>query len=136
MATGSGMRGTISGAAVPPQLAARLPRMTGEHCSWCGAAVAAGDGLRAFEPAGERRAVFCRLEHVVPWVIRGAHWAPGAVDPGELRDGLEERCARCGDPLGDTHVLLVRHRGEHRIADAFGGVAHLQAWASAGGRWA
>ena len=21
--------------------------------------------------------MFCRLEHVVPWVIRGAHWAPG-----------------------------------------------------------
>ena len=110
--------------------------MTGEHCSWCGAAVAAGDGLRAFEPAGERRAVFCRLEHVVPWVIRGAHWAPGGVDPGELRDGLDERCARCGQPLGDTHVLLVRHRGDHRIADAFCGVAHMQAWASAGGRWA
>ena len=110
--------------------------MTGEPCSWCRVAVSRDEGFRAFEPAAERRAVFCRLEHVVPWVIRGAPWAPGPVDPAELRDGLRERCAQCGDALGMTHVLLVRHRGEHRIADGFCGTAHLQQWASAGGRWA
>lgn len=109
---------------------------TGEHCSWCGETVAPDDGFRAFEPAGERRAVFCRLEHVVPWVIRGAYWWPAAVDAGELRDGLDEHCAQCGEPLGDAHVLLVRHRGEHRIADGFCGVEHLREWAGAGGRWA
>jgi hypothetical protein len=32
-------------------------------------------------------------------------------------------------------VLLVRHRGEHRIADAFCGIDHVLAWAKAGGRW-
>ena len=35
------------------------------------------DGFRAAEPAGERVAAFCRLEHVVPWVISGAHWSAG-----------------------------------------------------------
>ena len=46
----------------------------GERCAWCGAAVDAEDGFRAYEPAGSRAAVFCRLEHIVPWAIRGAHW--------------------------------------------------------------
>jgi hypothetical protein len=110
--------------------------MEREHCSWCGVPVAGDDGFRAFEPEGGRRAVFCRLEHVVPWAIRGAHWAPAEFDAGELRDGLAPRCARCEAPLGDAPVLLVRHRGQHRIADGFCAVAHLQEWASAGGRWA
>jgi hypothetical protein len=110
--------------------------MTHEQCSWCGVEVLADDGFRCFEPAGERRAVFCRLEHVVPWVMRGAHWSAGAVDARELRDGLEPGCARCGEPLGDTQVLLIRHRGEHRIADGFCRIDHLREWAHAGGRWA
>jgi hypothetical protein len=91
-------------------------------CSWCGVEVGVDEGFRAAEPEGERKAAFCRLEHVVPWAIQGAH------------DGLG-RCAHCGGPLGDRRVLLVRHRGEHRIADAFCGVDHLLAWAKAGGRW-
>jgi hypothetical protein len=106
-----------------------------ERCSWCGAAVGADDGYRAFEPAGARRAVFCRLEHVVPWVIRGAHWSAGALPEGELRDGLTARCAQCDGPVGDAGILIVRHRGEHRIADALCTPEHLRAWASAGGRW-
>jgi hypothetical protein len=32
-------------------------------------------------------------------------------------------------------VLLVRHRGAHRIGDAFCGTPHLLEWAKAGGRW-
>jgi hypothetical protein len=90
------------------------------------------DGFRAYEPAGERSATFCRLEHVVPWAIRGPHWeagqAPAIESPG--------RCSRCDAELADVHVLLVRHRGEHRIADAFCSVDHLREWANAGGRWA
>jgi hypothetical protein len=45
------------------------------------------------------------------------------------------RCANCGAALDDTRVLLVHHRGEHRIADALCGTDHLLAWAKAGGRW-
>jgi hypothetical protein len=109
--------------------------VTAERCSWCGEAVDAEDGFRAQELAGERRAVFCRLEHVVPWAIQGAHWEAGTIlQPGDPDDGLG-RCAHCGGALDDRRVLLVRHRGEHRIADAFCGVDHLLAWAKAGGRW-
>ena len=50
----------------------REPTLMAEVCTWCGAEVEAGDGFRAYEPAGERRAVFCRLEHVVPWAIQDA----------------------------------------------------------------
>ncbi len=104
-------------------------------CSWCGAQVEAGDGFRAYEPAGDRRAAFCRLEHVVPWAIQGAHWEPGdGEEPSDLYRGLDD-CAHCGAELGDVRVLLVRHRGEHRIPDAFCSADHMSEWAKAGGRW-
>lgn len=95
----------------------------------------ADDGWRAYEPAGERRAVFCRLEHVVPWAIQDAHWDAGALtEPPSLDEGTT-RCAHCDAELGEVHVLLVRHRGEHRVADGFCSVEHMLEWAKAGGRW-
>ena len=102
------------------------------RCSWCGTEVAAGDGFRAAEPAGARRAAFCRLEHVVPWAIRGAAWEAGdeAVPPLP-----SQACAECGEPLGAAPVILVRERGEHRVPDGFCSVEHLLAWAKAGGRF-
>ena len=103
-----------------------------ETCTWCGEEVGPGDGFRAYEPAGDRLAVFCRLEHVIPWSIQGAHWEVG--ETSALEDG-PTTCSHCGAELDDAHVLLVRHRGEHRIADAFCGVEHMTAWAKAGGRW-
>jgi hypothetical protein len=106
-----------------------------ERCSWCGEPVPADDGFRAFEPAGERRAAFCRLEHVVPWAMQGPHWEAGKLDePGEA-DTEAATCAHCEVALGDVYMLLVHHRGEYRIADAFCSVEHLSAWANAGGRW-
>jgi hypothetical protein len=107
----------------------------GERCSWCGDGVDPDDGFRAQELAGERRAVFCRLEHVVPWVISGAHWAPGVAEPPALEEAVTH-CALCEVPLGDAHVLLVRHRGEARIPDGFCSADHLMEWAKKGGRWA
>ena len=103
-----------------------------EQCIWCGADVQPDDGFRSYERAGERRAVFCRLEHLVPWSIQGAHW-----EAGEMADLDHEAstCSHCGAELGDAHVLLVRHRGEHRVTDAFCGVDHMTEWAKAGGRW-
>jgi ribosomal protein L24E len=102
-----------------------------DRCSWCGREVEEGDGFRAYEPAGSRRAVFCRLEHLVPWAIRGASWEPGPlVDDRELRT-----CSWCGDELHEAHVLMVRSRGEHRVPDGFCSVAHLLEWAKAGGRY-
>jgi hypothetical protein len=105
----------------------------GEACTWCGAEVAAGEGFRALEPAGARRAVFCRLEHVVPWAIRGAYWQPADAQltpPEELTT-----CALCRERLGDAPVVLVRERGEARVSDGFCSVEHLLAWAKAGGRY-
>ncbi len=98
--------------------------------------IAAGEGFRAAEPVGARRAAFCRLEHVVPWVIAGARWEPRGVATaaGDGATGLG-RCAHCAVALDDGCLLLVRHRGEHRIADAFCDTEHLLAWAKAGGRW-
>jgi hypothetical protein len=106
-----------------------------EQCTWCGNAVEPEDGFRASEVPGERRAVFCRLEHIVPWSIQGPHWEAGRPnEPSGLTDAID-RCAQCGETLGDVHVALIRHRGEHRIPDAFCSVEHLVEWAKAGGRW-
>ena len=102
-----------------------------DRCSWCGADVEPDDGFRAYEPAGSRGAVFCRLEHIVPWAIRGAWWeaAPPVDDPR-----LTE-CSWCGAELDEAHVLLMRSRGEHQVPDGFCSVAHLLEWAKAGGRY-
>jgi hypothetical protein len=102
-------------------------------CTWCGTAVDAEDGFRAYEPAGGRRAVFCRLEHIVPWAIRGAYWE--AAPDAQIPDPDLTACSHCGAPLEEAHVVLVRSRGEHRIPDGFCGVGHLLEWAKAGGRW-
>jgi hypothetical protein len=106
-----------------------------EHCSWCGTTVPLEDGLRLSDPVHRRHAVFCRLEHVVPWVMQGSTWDAGSGLPtNEPGNGLG-RCAECGDELGDRRLLLVRHRQEHRIADALCSMDHLLAWAKSGGRW-
>ena len=102
-----------------------------DRCSWCGCPVDEGDGYRAYEPAGNRRAVFCRLEHLVPWAIRGAAW--DAAEPPD--DPEPQTCSWCDRPLDEAHVLLLRSRGEHRIPDGFCSVAHLLEWAKAGGRY-
>jgi hypothetical protein len=106
-----------------------------EICTWCGVEVEPGDGFRAYEPAGARRAVFCRLEHVIPWAIQGGVWEAGELTEPARVDEAVERCSHCDAELGEVHVLLVRHRGEFRVADGFCSVDHMTAWAKAGGRW-
>jgi len=86
-------------------------------CTWCGAEVAEDDGYRAAGPEG--RAVFCRLEHVVPWEMTGAKWEQGGAEEGAAPD----------------RIVLVRHRGEHRITEEFPSAAEMAAWAKAGGPW-
>jgi hypothetical protein len=102
-----------------------------ERCSWCGEPIGPGDGWRLHEQPGARRAAFCRLEHAVPWAMRGARWDPG--ESGELP--TPPACAQCGTTLGDVRLVLVRHRGEHRIPDAFCSVDHMADWAKSGGRY-
>jgi hypothetical protein len=103
-----------------------------ERCSWCDEPVDIAAGWRLREHPGARNAAFCRLEHVVPWAMRGAHWEAG--DEGE--PPAPETCSQCGAALGDVRVVLVRHRGEHRIPDAFCSVDHMADWAKSCGRWA
>ncbi|MEK6327335.1 MAG: hypothetical protein AABM66_07405 [Actinomycetota bacterium] len=104
-----------------------------DTCTRCGEAV--DDGFRLYEFPGERRASFCRLEHVVPWAIQGPHWEAGEMaEPASVGE-RPIGCSQCGEELGEVHVLLVRHRGGHRVPDGFCGVDHLADWAKAGGRW-
>ena len=105
-----------------------------EPCTWCGTEVEPGDGFRAYEPEGEKRAVFCRLEHVIPWSIQGGRWETGQMAEPPSMEGAST-CSHCGAELSEAHVLLVRHRGEHRVGDAFCSVDHMSDWAKAGGRW-
>ncbi len=107
-----------------------------ERCTWCGATVDRDDGHRAREEPGARSAVFCRLEHVVPWAMQGPHWEAGEPHAAPLVQDSLNACARCDQPLADVRVTLVRHRGEHRIPDAFCSVDHMAEWAKAGGRYA
>jgi|SRR5689334_17206320 hypothetical protein len=99
--------------------------MTDLLCSWCRKPVAEDDGYRLYD--GGHMAVFCRLEHVVPWEMQGRP----RVQSAEVQSA-EGECAQCGVP---ATVVLVRHRGEHRIPDEFCSVSHAAAWARAGGRW-
>jgi hypothetical protein len=106
-----------------------------EQCSWCGTMVHPDDGFRVAEPVGERKAVFCRLEHVVPWILQGAAWSAGRIVGQNEPDDALGRCALCGETLGDRRVLVVRYRGEYRIADGFCRLEHLLEWAKGGGRY-
>lgn len=109
--------------------------MSEAACGWCKLHVGPDDGLRLYEPESGSCAAFCRLEHVVPWLMRGADWdSDGELDEDDEGLGLG-RCAQCGDGLDHERILLVRHRGPYRIGDAFCGPEHLRQWASAGGRW-
>jgi hypothetical protein len=116
----------------------RRPRITSqERCTWCDKPVQQGDGYRLGEHAGDRGAVFCRLEHIVPWAIQGARWDAGEPKEPQAAVGTESPgfCSHCDRRLGEDYLLLVRHRGEHRIADRFCSVDHLLDWAKAGGSW-
>lgn len=125
--------GSCTGGRVPVRV--RCGAMEHTRCSWCGADVPHDDGFRVAEQAGARIAAFCRLEHIVPWAIQGAHWEPGELTDAVPADPALARCAECAVELDDTRIVAIRHRDAHRIADAFCGTDHLLDWAKAGGRW-
>jgi hypothetical protein len=106
-----------------------------EQCTWCATTVESDDGFRVADPDNDQSAVFCRLEHVVPWVIQGPSWQQGLPPAPDNSAETIGTCARCGDPLGDDLIVIVRHRGVHRIADGFCSTDHLLEWAKAGGRY-
>lgn len=130
-------------------------------CVWCNKAVGPHEGYRSYELPSGHSAAFCRLEHIVPWTIRGARWPAGGAsairengrgaggdDPGARESGqggaesgagagesTPSDCSHCHARLQAERVLLVHRRGEHRIIHAFCDVAHMNAWAKAGGPW-
>ena len=76
--------------------------MAAEPCSWCGVEVEPDGGFRATEPEGERRAVFCRLEHVVPWAMQGPAWEAGELSESA---GVALEAAQCAAEAGQgPHV--------------------------------
>jgi hypothetical protein len=105
-----------------------------EPCTWCRVPVGDDDGFRLAATRGG--AVFCRLEHVVPWAMSGGAFdtAPPTGGESDLGLGLGV-CAECGADLEADAVVLVRHRGHHRIGDGFCDVNHLSSWAKHGGRF-
>lgn len=91
------------------------------------------DGYRLLRPARDMGAGFCRLEHVVPWLIKKNDWH--IWNGMETPAGAELHGVSGEDDLGEDPWYLVRHRGEHRIADGFSSRDDLAAWATAGGRY-
>lgn len=69
--------------------------------------------------------------------MQGPHWDAGGpeIAPPATAEA-PQTCASCDVPLSDVRVTLTRHRGEHRIPDAFCSVEHLSRWARSGGRYA
>ena len=69
---------------------------------------------------------------------RGRCRAPLGGGRAARARGHRQRCGpapTAAPTLGEAHLLLVRHRGEHRIPDGFCSVDHLLEWAKAGGSW-
>ncbi len=71
----------------------------------------------------------------MPWALSGGEFAAADDDPDAESDLGLGVCAHCGADLGGDAVVLVRHRGAHRIGDGFCDVDHLGHWAKRGGRF-
>jgi hypothetical protein len=94
-------------------------------CARCGRAIDPADHfeIRSVDTDGTAR--LCRLEHIVAWVLRGAHWQ--VERPWELQP---EQLSAAGP------VRLVRSRSGVTMERRFADLDELRAWASAGGFWA
>ena len=103
-------------------------------CDWCGVGLEKDDGLRLIQPKRNLGASFCRLEHMVPWLMKKNDWhiwpkveVPASAGPD---------CAQTGKELEDDAWYVVRHPGGTEVADGFIGHDAVLEWARAGGRYA
>lgn len=103
-------------------------------CDWCGVGLEPGESWQLLQPNRNLGASFCRLEHVVPWLIRKNDWH--IRDRVEVPESAGPDCAETGEELDETAWYLVRDRAGTEIADGFTGKEAALAWAKAGGRWA
>ncbi len=69
-----------------------------------------------------------RLEHIVPWAIQDSRWGAGGLTEAAGTEKPPSRCSHCVAQLGEAYVLLVRHRGGHRIVDGFCSVTDMRDW--------
>jgi len=104
------------------------------QCDWCHVEVLDDDGFRLIKPKHKLIATFDRLEHVVPWIMKGPDWHIAKAGL-EIPDDVPTVDSQTGEELGDDPVLLVRHRGDIRVADAFANTDNALEWAKAGGRY-
>lgn len=103
-------------------------------CDWCGVGVPDDDGFRLIQPKRNLGATFCRLEHVVPWLMQKNDWH--IWNDVQVPADASPLCAQTGEELEDDAFYLVRHRGDLRIPDGFVDKDAVLAWAKAGGRFA
>lgn len=103
------------------------------RCDWCGTEVLDGDGFRLLQPKRNLGATFCRLEHVVPWLMKKNDWH--IWNAVEVPEAAEPVSARTGEELDENAYWLVHHRGEVRIPDGFNSTDEVLEWAKAGGRY-
>ena len=103
-------------------------------CDWCGVGLDEDEGLRLIQPKRNLGASFCRLEHMVPWLMKKNDWH---IWPKvEVPPTAGPDCARTGTELGDDAWYVVRHPGGAEVADGFIGHDAVLEWARAGGRYA
>jgi hypothetical protein len=102
-------------------------------CDWCGVGLADDEGLRLIQPKRNLGASFCRLEHVVPWLMKKNDWH--IWDDVEVPASAGPDCAWTGKELDEDAWYLVRHPGGQEVADGFIGHDAALAWAKAGGRY-
>ncbi len=94
-------------------------------CARCGAAIDLAESYRVASSDGAGAAEFCRLEHIVSWLLRGGQWQlerPWEVEP-------HQRVA--AGPL-----TLFRRREGVVIERRFDSPDALSEWAAKGGFWA
>ena len=107
-----------------------------EPCTWCGTAVPEDDGFRVAEPEEQRKAVFCRLEHVVPWIIQGAGLGVRRTSSPPASPTTPSAAARCAATRSASSASSwSATAASHRIGDAFCRLEHLEDWAKGGGRY-
>lgn len=104
------------------------------RCDWCGVKLTEEVGYRLLWPEKSLGTAFCRLEHVVPFLMQKDQWH--IWEGVRVPDGAPELSTASGNELGEDALYLVHHRGEHRIADSFDGKEEVLQWARAGGHFA
>lgn len=106
----------------------------GGKCDWCGVDLDVDQGYRLFWPDKSLGTAFCRLEHIVPFLMQKDDWHIWTAL--RVSSDLPQTSTATGEELGEDALFLVHHRGEHRITDGFEDKETLLQWARAGGHFA